>query len=82
MIVQLLRRSQADLWGNADADACDLAALATRDPMRRALLVYLGEFWLELARHDTSQISKETALDIATIEQMQWKSLGVNPTFH
>jgi hypothetical protein len=50
--------------------------------MRRALLVYLGEFWLELARHDTSQISQETAVDIASIEQMQGKILGINPTLH
>jgi hypothetical protein len=59
-----------------------LAALATRDPVRRALLVYLEEFWLELARHDTSQISKETALDIVAIEQMQSKISGLSPTLH
>jgi hypothetical protein len=80
MIVQLVRCSQADLWERAEA--CAWAALATRDPVRRSLLVHLGDFWFELARHDTSQISKQTALDIAAIEQMQSKSFGASPTFH
>jgi hypothetical protein len=50
--------------------------------VRRSLLVHLGDFWFELARHDTSQISKQTALDIAAIEQMQSKIFGASPTFH
>jgi hypothetical protein len=59
----------ADPWGNALV--CARAAQAASDPARRALLVYLGEFWLELARHDISQINVETAIDLAVIEQMQ-----------
>jgi hypothetical protein len=45
----------------------------------RALLVYLGEFWLELTWHDISQISQETAVDIAVIEQKLAKILGTSP---
>jgi hypothetical protein len=42
----------------------------------------LGEFWLELARHDTSQISEGVAIDIAMIEKMQREILGVRITAH
>jgi hypothetical protein len=74
------RMSQRDPWGNAVA--CAEAALATPNPLERALLVYLGEFWLELARHDISEVSERTAIDIAVIEQVQAEVLGVGPTFH
>jgi hypothetical protein len=70
----------ADPWGNALV--CARAAQAASDPARRALLVYLGEFWLELARHDISQINVETAIDLAVIEQMQARIIGVSLGSH
>jgi hypothetical protein len=69
-----------DAWENAVA--CANAALATSDPRRRALLVYLGEFWLELARHDADALSENIAIDIAMIERVQAKLLGVGGTSH
>jgi hypothetical protein len=71
---------QLDPWERAVV--CALAAKAASDPMRRALLAYLGESWLELGRHDISQISQETAVDIAVIEQMQARILGIIPACH
>jgi hypothetical protein len=56
--------------------------MASADPERRALLVYLGEFWLELTYHDPSQISEGTAIDIAVIEQMQAEILGESTAVH
>jgi len=69
-----------DPWGNAVV--CALAALAASDPLRRALLIGLGEFWLELALHDTSQTSAKLAIDIAMIEKLQGEILGVRTTTH
>jgi hypothetical protein len=71
--------SQRDPWGRAVL--CANAALTTRNPHKRALLIYLGEFWLELARHDTSKISDNVAIDVALIERMQAEILGES-TFH
>ncbi len=71
---------QQDPWGNAVA--CALAALAASDPWRRAILIDLGEFWLELARHHTSQINAKLAIEIAMIEKMQSEILGVRTTTH
>jgi hypothetical protein len=68
-------RMRKDPWGNAVA--CALAALAASDPLRRALLTDLGEFWLEIARRDTSQISEKVAIDLAMVERMQGEILGV-----
>jgi hypothetical protein len=77
----LIGMARSDPWGNAVA--CANAALATLDPHRRALLVYLGEFWLELARHETSDVSEDTAVDIAVIERVQAELLGgVGGTSH
>jgi hypothetical protein len=70
--------SQRDPWGNAVT--CAQAADATDDPGKRALLVYLGEFWLELAQHDTSEISESTAIDIAVVEKVQAEILGLTTT--
>jgi len=50
--------------------------------LRRALLIGLGEFWLELALHDTSQTSAKLAIDIAMIEKLQGEILGVRTTTH
>jgi hypothetical protein len=72
--------SPRDPWGKAVV--CANAALASPNPHKRALLIYLGEFWLELARHDTSQISENIAADIAVIEQIEAKLLGPIPTSH
>jgi hypothetical protein len=71
---------QQDPWGNAVK--CALAAVAASDPLKRELLVDLGEFWLELARHDTSQISAKVAIDIAMIEKLQGEILGIRTTIH
>jgi hypothetical protein len=76
----LCRMSLRDTWGNAVV--CAKAAEASRNPHRRDLLICLGEFWLELGRHDESQISEITAIDIAVIEQIQARMLGGVPTFH
>ena len=73
-------RMRKDPWGNAVE--CALAALAAYDPLRRALLTDLGEFWLEVARFDTSQISPQIAIDLAMIEKMQGDILGVRTTIH
>jgi hypothetical protein len=56
--------SARDPWGKAVV--CANVALATPNPHKRALLIYLREFWLELA-HDTSKISENIATDIAVI---------------
>jgi hypothetical protein len=71
---------QHDFWGKAAA--CAKAACATSDPRKREILVSLGEFWLELAGRDASEISEETALDIARIECVQAEIIGVSPTIH
>jgi hypothetical protein len=73
---------QHDFWGKAAA--CAKAACTTSDLHKRELLVSLGEFWLELGRRDASEISEETALDIARIECVQAKIIGANviPTIH
>jgi hypothetical protein len=72
--------SQRDPWGNAVA--CAKAAMVTADPERRNLLIYLGEFWLELTYHDTSQISESIAIDIAVIERMQAQIPGESIACH
>jgi hypothetical protein len=72
--------SQRDPWGSAVV--CAMGALAARDPHKRALLTYLGEFWLTLARYDTSQISKNLAIDVAVIERMQAELLGESTAIH
>jgi hypothetical protein len=74
------KSSSHDLWGRAVV--CAQAALAISDPHKRALLVYLGEFWLELSRHDTFQISEATAADLAAIERMEADLLGQTLRFH
>ena len=61
---------------------CANAAPARPNPHKRAPLIYLGEFWLELARHDTSQIGENTATDIEVIEQIEAKLLGATHTSH
>jgi hypothetical protein len=65
-----------DPWGNAVI--CVKAALAARDPHKRAILTYLAEFWFAFATHDTSQISERSAIDVAAIEQMQAEILGIS----
>jgi hypothetical protein len=72
--------SADDLWGRAAV--CAHAALATSDPRRRALLVYLGEFWLELSRHDLSKLDEMSAADLAAIERMQTELIGPALTCH
>jgi hypothetical protein len=74
------RLSADDLWGRATV--CAHAAAATSDLHKRALLTYLGEFWLELSRHDMSQISETTATDLAVIEQLEAELLGATLTSH
>jgi hypothetical protein len=71
---------QYDFWGKAAA--CAEAACATSDPRKREILIYIGEFWLELARQGTSEISEKTALDVARIECIQAEIIGVSPTTH
>jgi hypothetical protein len=67
-------------WGKAVA--CARAALATSDPIKRGILVYLAEFWLALAHCDTSQINEAIALDVAEIERVQANILGEHPSLH
>ena len=74
---KVLRR---DPWGSAVV--CAKAASATGNPRKRAILIYLGEFWLALARHDTSQINEQVAIDLAMIELMQAEILGEVPVTH
>jgi hypothetical protein len=72
--------SSDDLWGRAAI--CARAALAASNPQKRALLVYLGEFWLELSRRDMSQITEAAATDLAVIERLEADLLGLTLTFH
>jgi hypothetical protein len=72
--------SSDDLWGRAAI--CAQAALAASDPQMRALLVHLGEFWLELSFHDVSQLNEASATDLAVIERLEADLLGLTLTFH
>jgi hypothetical protein len=74
------KSSSEGLWGRAVV--CAQAAHATPDPQKRALLIYFGEFWLELSRQDTSQISEATATDLAVMERLEAKILGLTLTSH
>jgi hypothetical protein len=74
------KSSSEDLWGRAVV--CAQRAQETSDPQKRAVFVYLAEFWLELSRHDTSQVSEATAADLAAIERMEADLLGLTLRFH
>ena len=72
--------SQSDLWEKAVV--CAKAAHASSDPKRRAILIYLGEFWLDLARMDSFQFDASMAVNIAVIEQMHAELTGMVHTSH
>jgi len=69
--------SQSDLWEKAVV--CAKAAHASSDPKRRAILIYLGEFWLDLARMDSFQFNDPMAFHVAAIERMQDELIGAAP---
>jgi hypothetical protein len=72
--------SQTEIWEKAVA--CVAAARATSDPKKRAVLLCLGGFWLNLARMKPSEIDDEMAINIASMEQMQTDLIESSPTFH
>jgi hypothetical protein len=72
--------SESDLWENAAV--CALAAGASSNPQMRAVLVCLGEFWLDLARMHPFQLDDPMALHIGEVEQMQAELIGMTRTFH
>jgi hypothetical protein len=74
------KMSESDLWEKALA--CAKAVWASSDPKKRAVLVYLGEFWLNLARTEPFRIDDRRAPDIAVMEQIHAELIGINPTFH
>jgi hypothetical protein len=69
-----------DLWERAAA--CVQAAYATTDPKRRALLAYLGNFWISLVEMDPTEIDEAAARNIAAIAEMQAELIASRPTFH
>jgi hypothetical protein len=71
--------SQRDLWDKAAA--CARAANASSDPERCELLLYLGQFWVNLANVDPF-LDDDMAVDIAMIERVQVELLGRGPTSH
>ena len=72
--------SKEDLWERAAA--CVQAAYATRDPKRRALLAYLGNFWISLVEIASIEIDDAAARNIAAIAEMQAELISGRPTFH
>lgn len=72
--------SENDVWEKAAA--CVRAARETSDPKRRATLICLGGFWLNLARVDPFEIDDEMADHIATMEQMQADMMDASHTVH
>jgi hypothetical protein len=72
--------SKDDLWERAAA--CVQAAYATPDPKRRALLAYLGNFWISLVEMDSLEIDAAAARNIAALAQMQADLIASPPTFH
>jgi hypothetical protein len=77
---QARKMSQNDLWEKAVA--CVKAAHASSDPKRRAILICLGGFWLNLAQMDPDAIDEELASNIAAAEQMQAELIETSPTLH
>jgi hypothetical protein len=77
---QARKMSQSDLWEKAVA--CVKAAHASNDPKRRAILICLGGFWLNLAQADPVEIDEELASNIAAAEQMQAELIETSPTVH
>jgi hypothetical protein len=74
------KMSQNDLWEKAVA--CVKAAHASSDPKRRAILICLGGFWLNLAQVNPVEIDDEMAINIAAAEQMQAELIETSPTLH
>jgi hypothetical protein len=72
--------SKDDLWERA-AD-CVQAAYATPDPKRRALLAYLGNFWISLVEMEPLELDEAAARNIAAIAQIQAELIGGRSTFH
>ena len=72
--------SQNDVWEKAAA--CVRAARETSDPRKRATLICLGGFWLNLARVNPFEIDDEMADNIATMEQIQADLIESSPTVH
>jgi hypothetical protein len=72
--------SKDDLWERAAA--CVQAAYATPDPKRRALLAYLGNFWISLVEMEPLEIDEAAARNIAAIAQIQAELIEGRPTFH
>ncbi len=72
--------SKDDLWERAAA--CVRAAYATPDPKRRALLAYLGNFWISLVEMEPLDIDEVAARNIAAIAQIQAELIGGRSTIH
>jgi hypothetical protein len=62
--------SQNDLWA-ANGVACLKAACAATDQKKRAVLIHLGGFWLDLAHAPPAQIDSAMASRIAAMERVQ-----------
>ena len=65
--------SRGYLWDQAAA--CARAAVATSDPIKREILTFLGECWVNLANANTNP-DDELARGIAVIERIQTEILG------
>ena len=72
--------SQNNLWA-ANGVACLKAARAAAD-QKRAVLIHLGGFWLDLAHAPPAQIDSVMASRIAAMERIQAGLLGTPPTLH
>ena len=73
--------SQNDLWA-ANGVTCLKAACAAADQKKRAVLIHLGGFWLDLADAPPAQIDSVMASSIAAMERIQAGLLGTPPTLH
>jgi hypothetical protein len=73
--------SQNDLWA-ANGVACLKAACAAAGQKKRAVLIHLGGFWLDLAHAPPAQIDSVLASRIAAMERIQAGLLGTPPTLH
>jgi hypothetical protein len=72
---------QNDLWA-ANGVACLKAACAAADQKKRAVLIHLGGFWLDLAHAPPAQIDSVLAGRIVAMERIQAGLLGTRPTLH
>jgi hypothetical protein len=70
--------SRDDMW--EQAAACILAAHATPDPDKRAVLLCLQDIWISLAKMAVTGVDERLAPHVAAIARMQAHVIG--PTVH